>query len=59
MDIIWGSSQNWAIFFFKGQSTEWGGGIFLAAKISNIFGVLEIPDIFEGVKGRCWAPAYV
>ena len=28
------------------------------AKISNIFGVPEISDIF-GVNGRCWAGAYV
>ena len=33
--------------------------IFWVAKISNIFGVLEIPDIFCGVNGRCWARAYV
>ena len=33
--------------FSLGQGTEWG--IFLAvAEISNIFGVLEIPDIFLG-----------
>ena len=25
------------------------------AKISSIFGVLEIPDIFWGVNGICWA----
>ena len=30
------------------------GNIFLAAKISKKFGVLEIPDIF-GANGRCWA----
>ena len=28
-----------------GQGTEWGI-IFWVAKIANIFGVLEIPDIF-------------
>ena len=28
--------------------------IFWFAKISNILGVLEIPDIF-GVNSRCWA----
>ena len=28
------------------------------AKISNNFGVLEIPDIF-GVNGKCWARADV
>ena len=27
--------------------------------IMNIFGVLEIPDIFGGVSGRCGARAYV
>ena len=33
--------------FSLGQGTDWG--IFLGfAKISNIFGVLEIPDIFRG-----------
>ena len=36
------------------------GDIFLGAKISTIlFGVLEIPDIFFLVNGRCWARAYV
>ena len=36
------------------------GDIFWFAKISNIFfGMLEISDIFLGVKGRCWARAYV
>ena len=42
-------------------------GIFWVAKVSNIFGVLEIPDIYlffffgggGGVNGRCWARAYV
>ena len=33
-------------------------GIFEVAKISNIFGVLEISDIFL-VNGRCWDRAYV
>ena len=52
----------WVFFFMhfrvfsQGQGTEWG--IFLVAKISNIFEVLETPYIF-GVNGRCWAPAYV
>ena len=35
------------------------GDIFGVAKISNIFGVLEIPDSYFGVNGRCWARAYV
>ena len=37
------------------------GDIYGAAKISNIFGVLEIPEIyfFFLVKCRCWARAYV
>ena len=36
------------------------GENFWVAKISNIFwGVLEIPDIFFLVNGRCWARAYV
>ena len=34
------------------------GVFFGVAKNSNIFGVLEIPDIF-GVHGRCWVQAYV
>ena len=33
--------------FSLGQGTEWGI-FFGVAKISNIFGVLEIPDIFWG-----------
>ena len=33
--------------FSLGQGTEWGI-IFWVGKISNIFGVLEIPDIFGG-----------
>ena len=37
-----------------GQCTEWWI-FFGVAKISNIFMVLEIPDIFF----RCWAQAYV
>ena len=35
------------------------GDILWGAKISNIFGVLGIPDIFFFVKGTCWARAYV
>ena len=47
VDSFVGSSQNLTLFrshfyAFYGQH----GGIFLVAKISNIFGVLEIPDIF-------------
>ena len=38
-------------FFFGG-----GGG---GAKISNIFRVLEIPEMFLEVNGRCWARTYV
>ena len=34
--------------------------IFGVAKISKyLFGVLEIPDIFFCVNGRCWAWAYI
>ena len=29
------------------------GDVFWAAKISTFFGVLEIPDIYFGVNGRC------
>ena len=70
MDILLGSSQNWTIFlykgvislhvrvFSKGQDTEWG--IFFGlAKFQIFLGVLQIPDIFLGVNGRCWARAYV
>ena len=56
MDILWGSSQNWTLF--SGHFYEFYGlflrpkyrmgGIFGVAKISNIFGVLEIPDILGG-----------
>ena len=28
-------------------------------KFQRIFGVLEIPDIFGGKGGECWARAYV
>ena len=35
-----------------------GGYFFGLVKISNIFGVLEIPYIFW-VNGRCWTRAYV
>ena len=49
--------------FSKGQGTE-RRIFFGVAEISNIFGVLEIPDIFfwgggGGVNSRCWARAYV
>ena len=44
--------------FPQGQGTEWG--IFFGLLTFRIFlGVLEIPDIYFGVKGRCWAQAYV
>ena len=51
-----GSSQNWTIFrghlyAFKGffLRPRYGMGVYLGvAKISNIFGMLEIPDIFGG-----------
>ena len=43
--------------FSKGKGTEWVI-LFWVANISNIFGVLEIPDVL-GVNGRCWARAYV
>ena len=33
--------------FSLGQDTEWGY-LFWVVKISNIFGVLEIPNIFLG-----------
>ena len=36
------------------------GKIFGLPKFQIFFwGVLEIPDIFLGVNGRCWARAYV
>ena len=44
--------------FSHGQRTEWGI-FFGVAKIPNSYGVLEIPDIFFGVNGRCWARAYL
>ena len=64
VDIFGGSSQIGLYLgvtsmhfrvFSKGQGTEWR--IFLGvAKISNV-GLLEIPDIFFWVNGRCWAPS--
>ena len=45
------SSMHFKVFSLD-QGTELGIG-----KISNIFWVLEISDIF-GVNGRCWAGAY-
>ena len=33
-----------------------GGGL---VKFQIFLGVLEIPDIFFGVNGRCWVRAYV
>ena len=54
MDVFWGTSQNWTIFrghfyaffgsFFKVKVQN--GVYFGVAKISNIFGVLEIPVFF-------------
>ena len=35
------------------------GIYFWVAKISNIFRVLDIPDIIGGMNGRCWVQAYV
>ena len=35
------------------------GIFFWVAKFQIFFGVLEIPDDFLGMKGRCWARAYV
>ena len=44
---------------FRGFSLRYRKGVFLwVAKISNIFRVLEILDIF-GMYGRCWTGAYV
>ena len=35
-------------------------GYFLGLlKFQIVFGVLEIPNIFLGVNGRCWVRAYV
>ena len=67
MDIFWESSQNWTIFkghlyAFLGlflRSRYRMGDIFGVAKFQIIFWLLEIPDIFLEVKGRCWALAYV
>ena len=36
-----------------------GGICFWLLKFQFFLGVLEIPDIFLGVNGRCWARAYV
>ena len=56
MDIILGSSQNWASLrvismqfrvIFKGQGTELGY-FFGLLKFQIFFGVFEIPDIFFG-----------
>ena len=67
VDIFWGSSQNWASFrvismqfrvFFKVKVQNLGY-FFGLLKIQIFFGVLEIPDIFLGVNGRCWVRAYV
>ena len=43
---------------YSGQSTELG--IFFGLLKFRIFwGVLEVPDIYFWVNGRCWARAYV
>ena len=62
MDIVFGHqniglylgviSMHFRVFF---RSRYRMRNVFLATKISNIFGVLEIPDIFWGVSGRCLA----
>ena len=68
MDIFWGSSQNWASL--RVISMQFNGlflrsryriGIFfwVAKNFKYLFRVLEIPDIFWGVNGRCWVRAYV
>ena len=61
-DIFLGSSQNWTIF--RGHFYAFYGLFLSGGYSSNIFGVLEIPDIFfrgggGGVNGKCWARAYV
>ena len=44
--------------FFKVKVQN--GGYFLGLlKFQIFFGVLEIPDIFFELNGRCWARAYV
>ena len=67
MDIILGSSQNWASLrvismqfrvIFKGQGTELGY-FFGLLKFQIFFGVFEIPGFFFWVNGRCWVRAYV
>ena len=32
--------------------------VLVIKKFEYILGVLEIPDIYFGVNGRCWARAY-
>ena len=44
--------------FFKGQGIEFGY-FWGLLKFQIFFGVLEIPDIFWGVNGRCWVRAYL
>ena len=49
MDIFWESLQNWTIFrghFYVFKSRYRTGDIVGAVKISNSFGVLEIPYFF-------------
>ena len=72
MKILWifllGSLQNWTIFrgyffcilgSFLKVKVQNGGYFLVLLKFQIFFGVLEIPDIFWGVNGRCWARAYV
>ena len=42
----------WYFLKVKVQKGGFGGGL---PKFQIFFGVLEIPDIFWGVNGRCWA----
>ena len=64
MDIFGGPSQNWTIFggsflcIFFLRSCYKMGDFWGVAKISNIWGLLETPDIF-GSDNRCLARAYV
>ena len=67
MDILGGSSQNWASLmvismqfrvFFKVKVQNWDifGDYY---NFKYFLGVFEIPDIFWGVNSRCWVRAYV
>ena len=58
MDTFLGSSQNWIIF--SGHKSRYIIGDIFHFGCQNFkyfLGVLEIPDIFWGVNGRCWAPS--